>query len=210
VYRAGSGEFSRVVAFSDGVFAIAMTLLVIGVVVPTLSDPRSVSELAEALNDLLPNIISFFISFAVIGRYWMAHHGFFGRLGGVDRGLIGLNLVYLAFIAFLPFPTALLGEFFENPLSVAVYAVAVAIVSGLEVVMFRHAQRHDLMRETIPWDVYRWGVVMSLSPVLFFLISVPIAFLNTTLAVAAWALMLPFQMFANRYKPEGADRYLWG
>jgi uncharacterized membrane protein len=210
VYRAGSGEFSRVVAFSDGVFAIAMTLLVIGVVVPTLSDPRSVSELAEALNDLLPNIISFFISFAVIGRYWMAHHGFFGRLGGVDRGLIGLNLVYLAFIAFLPFPTALLGEFFENPLSVAVYAVAVAIVSGLEVVMFRHAQRHDLMQETIPRDVYRWGVVMSLSPVLFFLISVPIAFLNTTLAVAAWALMLPFQMFANRYKPEGADRYLWG
>ena len=210
MYRAGSAEFSRVVGFSDGVFAIAMTLLVIGVVVPSLSNPSSVRDLADALNDLLPNIISFFISFAVIGRYWVAHHGFFARLGAVDRSLIGLNLVYLAFIAFLPFPTALLGEFFENPLSVAVYAVAVAIVSGLEVVMFRHAHRHDLMRETVPTDVYRWGVLLSLSPVLFFLISVPIAFLSTTLAVVTWFLMFPFQMIADRFKPEGSDRYLWG
>ena len=66
----------------------------------------------------------------MIGRYWAAHHQFFARLARIDNGMIAINLVYLAFIAFLPFPTGLLGEYFENPLSVALYAVVVAIVSG--------------------------------------------------------------------------------
>ena len=126
-------------AFSDGVFAIAMTLLVVGIAVPTLSDGDSIDELADALNDLAPNFISFFISFGVIGRYWIAHHQFFAMLARADGRLVGINLLYLAFVAFLPFPTALLGTYFENPLSVSLYAVMVAIISGLEVVLFRHA-----------------------------------------------------------------------
>jgi uncharacterized membrane protein len=137
-----------VLAFSDGLFAIAMTLLVVAIGVPTLSDGDSVHELAEALNDLSPELISFFISFAVIGRYWAAHHLFFAQLARMDRGLIGLNLVYLAFVAFLPFPTALLGEYFDNPLSVVIYAVNVALVSGMEVVLFRHAHRAGLSRRS--------------------------------------------------------------
>ena len=106
-YERGSEEFSRLLAFSDGVFAIAMTLLVVGIAVPTLADGGDVGQLADALNDLVPNFTSFFISFTVIGRYWVAHHHFFSMLRRVDGRLIWVNLLYLAFIAFLPFPTAL-------------------------------------------------------------------------------------------------------
>ncbi len=109
-------------AFSDAVFAIAMTLLVVGIEIPDLSDADSVGELADALSDDLAAFISFVISFLVIGRYWVAHHAFFSRLAAVDNGLIGINLIYLLFIAFLPFPTGLLGNFFDNPLSIVVYA----------------------------------------------------------------------------------------
>ena len=144
-YGRDSVEFARTLTFTDGLFAIAMTLLVVDLAVPTLSDGSSVHELAEALNDDSAKFISFFISFAVIGRYWVAHHTYFSALARMDRGLIALNLVYLAFIAFLPFPTALLGEYFENPLSIAIYAVNVAIVSSMEVVLFSHAQSHDLL-----------------------------------------------------------------
>jgi uncharacterized membrane protein len=118
-----------------------------------------------------------------------------------------MNLVYLAFVAFLPFPTALLGTYFENPLSVAIYAVMVAIVSGLEVVLFRHAHRNGLLRETMPEDIYRWGVVQSTSPVIFFLASVPVAFASTTVAVCMWLLGVPFGIVANRWKPAEADRF---
>jgi uncharacterized membrane protein len=200
-------EFSRVLAFSDGVFAIAMTLLVVGIAVPALSDGDSIDELADALNDLTPNIISFFISFGVIGRYWVAHHQFFGLLARADSRLVGINLVYLGFIAFLPFPTALLGTYFENPLSVSMYAAMVAIISWLEVVLFRHAHRHGLLSQEMPADVYRWGVIGSLSPVAFFLASVPVAFASTTLAVSIWFLGIPFGILADRWKPADADRF---
>jgi uncharacterized membrane protein len=207
-YERGSEEFTRVVAFSDAVFAIAMTLLVVGIAVPTIEQQNDVGELADALNDLIPNFVSFFISFAVIGRYWFAHHQAFSLLAAVDRGLIGINLVYLAFVAFLPFPTALLGSFFENPLSIVLYAVTVGIISTMEVVEFRHAHRHGLFERGLPEDVYRWGVLVSLSPVGFFILSIPVAFLSTGLAAATWFLAVPWQSVTNRSKPQRADELL--
>jgi uncharacterized membrane protein len=207
-YSRESVEFGRVLAFSDGLFAIAMTLLVVGIAVPTLAEGDSVDELADAIGDLSGSFVSFFISFAVIGRYWVAHHQFFSLLGRIDQGLIGTNLIYLAFIAFLPFPTALLGQYFENPLSVAIYAGAVAIVSGMEVVQFRHAYRHGLLTRPLTPEVFRWGALMSLSPVIFFVASMPVAFLNTIVAVATWFLAVPFETIAQRWKPEGADELL--
>src|SRR5919106_2014744 len=170
-YERGSEEFSRTLALSDGVFAIAMTLLVIGIALPTIADSRSTSDLLDALNDLSESIISFFISFAVIARYWAAHQQQFSMLARMDRGFVGLNLVYLAFIAFLPFPTDLLVNFFENPISIVVYATNVAIISGMEVVLFRKAYRADLLTVSMPEDVYRWGVIGASSPVLIFILS---------------------------------------
>jgi uncharacterized membrane protein len=203
-------EFSRTLAFTDGLFAIAMTLLVVDLAVPVLHHDSSVHELADQLNDEKEKFISFFISFAVIGRYWLAHHSFFSQLARIDRALIGLNLLYLAFIALLPFPTALLGEYFSNPLSIVIYAVNVAIVSGMEVVLFSRAQNHDLLEKKLPRDVYRFGAAMSLAPVLFFMLSIPVAFVSTTLAVCCWFLGIPLAAIAGRWKPEGADELLLG
>jgi uncharacterized membrane protein len=185
-----------------------MTLLVIGIEIPDLSEKDSVGALADALGDNSASFVSFLISFLVIGRYWIAHHRFFSLLKEMDQGLVWLNLIYLLFVAFLPFPTALLGNFFENPLSIAVYAVAVAIVSGMEVVLFRHAHRAGLMFRPMPADVYRWSSAMSLSPVASFLLSIPVAFVDTSLAVAVWFAAVPFQIAADRFKPEAADEYL--
>jgi uncharacterized membrane protein len=207
-YERGDVEFGRVLAFSDGVFAIAMTLLVVGIAVPTLEEGSSVGELADAFDDLIGHFVSFFVSFAVIGRYWFAHHQFFARLEAMNNSLIGINLVYLAFVAFLPFPTALLGNYFENPLAVATYAVAVSIVSGMEVVLFRAAHRGGLLSKRVPEDVYRWGAMLSLSPLVFFMLSIPLAFVSTTIAACAWFLMIPWERFAQRWKPAHADEYL--
>jgi TMEM175 potassium channel family protein len=128
----------------------------------------------------------------------------------MDRGLIALHMPYLALVAFLPFPTALLGAYFENPLSIAIYAANVALVSGMEVVLFRHAYRHGLLRASLPAPVYRYGAAMSLSPVIFFLLSIPVAFASTTAAVLVWFLGLPFGILSERWKPEGADELLLG
>jgi TMEM175 potassium channel family protein len=182
-------------------------LLVVGIEAPNIPDTDSVRELADALDDNLSAYISFFISFAVIGRYWVAHHRLFGLLGRLDTAFIGLNLLYLAFVAFLPFPTAVLGRYFENPLSLTIYAVTVAAVSGMEVVLFRHAHRRGLLQEQMPEDIYIWRLTLSLSPVVFFLLSIPVAFISTSLAVALWFGGIPVGIIANRWQPRRADDF---
>jgi TMEM175 potassium channel family protein len=209
-YERDSVEFGRALAFSDGLFAIAMTLLIVAIAVPHIHDTDSVSDLWDALNDRSADFVSFFIGFAVIGRYWVAHHQSVSLLRAMDQRYLSLNLVYLAFIAFLPFPTALLGEYFENPLSIVIYAINVGAVSGMEVVLFRHAYRSGLLERQPPRDVYRFGVLMALSPVLFFAVSIPFAFISTTLAVCIWFLGIPLGAFSDRWKPEGADELLLG
>lgn len=206
--KRGSAEFNRVTAFSDGIFAIAMTLLIVSVSVPVISDTDSVSDLADALNDQTESFTSFFISFAVIGRYWVAHHQFFSLLDWFDMRLIAINLLYLAFIAFVPFPTDLLGTYFANPLSVSIYAVTIAIISGLEVMMLRHAHLAGLMHRPMPDPIYRWGVIQSTAPVAFFILSVPVAFaVGTPLAVALWFAAVPFGIATRGRKPTGFDEY---
>jgi uncharacterized membrane protein len=207
LFERGGEEFSRVLSFSDGLFAIAATLLVVGIAVPTISDANSVGDLADALNDQTEEFVSFAISFAVIGRYWVAHHQLFSLLRAFDRGLVSLNLLYLGFIAFVPFPTALLGEYFDNPLAVSVYATAVAIVSGLEVLLIRHARGAGLLRAEMPNDVYRWGVTMSTVPVVLFALSIPVAFIGSGWAVAVWCLNAPAGIYAQRNAPAGVDEY---
>ncbi|GHJ47201.1 hypothetical protein Cs7R123_45430 [Catellatospora sp. TT07R-123] len=204
-YPRDSVEFGRVLAFSDGLFAIAMTLLVVEVAVPKLVHENDVRELARDLGDLIPNFVGFFLSFAVIGRYWIAHHKLFSLLRGLDLGMIARNLLYLAFVAFLPFPTALLGDYFGNPLAITVYAVVAGLVSGMEVVLLRHSYRAGLLRVRLTTEVLRWGTIASMQPVVLFALSIPVAYWSTLAAVGVWFLAIPCGVFLNRSRPEGGE-----
>ena len=90
-------EFDRIAFFSDAVFAIAMTLLVVGIGIPHVREAR----VGDALRGKGSEVFSFFLSFVVIGFYWLSHHRFFARLGAVDARFMQLNLLYLAAIAFM-------------------------------------------------------------------------------------------------------------
>lgn len=195
-------------AFTDAVFAIAITLLVVGLEVPSLKNGSDQSELLRGLRDAAPDVASFVISFAVIGRYYMAHHAFASLLAAIDRRLLALTLVYLAFIAFLPFPTMLLGDHFENGVAVAVYALIVGSVSAMEVVLFVHAHRAGLLKRSPPARVLRWGLLASSLPAVFFFASVPVALFSSVLAVAMWFVAVPVELWLERRKPAGADEYL--
>lgn len=211
--RDGDGlEFERVSFFSDAVYAIAMTLLVVELRVPALlgnaADPQA---MLAALNEEFPVMLSFFIGFLLIGRYWLAHHQFWSGLRAVDARLIGINLVYLAFIAFLPFPVGLIGRYEANPISFLIFATCMALISGLEVVMFAYAARKDLTRAPVSAAVYRYGLIASGAPVVLFVLSMPVAFINTTLALCCWLLMIPWSAFLRQRAPrapQGLDDYL--
>jgi uncharacterized membrane protein len=203
-----SAEFARVVGFSDGVFAIAMTLLVLQIEVSGLPPGGgSAGDMLEALRDTLPEIVSFAVSFYVIGRYWLAHHWFFSRLGRIDRRLLSQNLAYLGLIAFLPFPTSLIGHYEENTIAFVVFALSMAAVSLMEIVLSRHSFRAGLLRAGVPPGTWVWARRGSLFPVAVFLLSIPIAFVDTTLALLSWVVLAPIGRSINSRMPLEVRAY---
>ena len=115
-------EFTRIVAFTDGVFAIAITLLVLSLEVPaSIKGP----DLHEFLVESWPQFFAYFLSFAVIGRFWISHHEVFSLLHDFDRRLLVLNLVYLSLVVLIPFPTELLGDYGDRTDPVVLYAAVV-------------------------------------------------------------------------------------
>lgn len=100
-------QIERIILFSDAVFAIAITLLVIEIKVPELKEPVAYSELIHSLWEKLRDILAYLLSFAVIGQFWSNHHRIFRYVNNYDGGLIWLNLLMLFFIALMPFTTFL-------------------------------------------------------------------------------------------------------
>lgn len=103
--RAGALALERLIFFSDAVFAIAITLLIIEVHVPRLPQTAGDAAFMQALSDLWPSFMGYGIGFAVIGTFWRAHHRAFGLAGSHDERVIAPNLLLLALIAFMPFAT---------------------------------------------------------------------------------------------------------
>jgi uncharacterized membrane protein len=168
-------DTSRVTAFSDGLFTIAATLLVVSIDLPNIPDADVSSQLPHVLDDVLPQLLSYFISFAVIVLFWFRHHALFGRVHTHDARFVALNMVFLAFIAVLPFPTELVGKYGEQSISVVVYALNVLVLSGLLTALFVYSERVGLVHP----DLESGGLhrLRALSVFVVFGASIPVALL---------------------------------
>jgi uncharacterized membrane protein len=177
--------FERTIAFSDGVFAIAITLLVLSIDVPKLGHGE---RLDHALSNLSDNIVSYFIGFAVIGLFWVGHHYFFGSLRGFDGRLLWLNLLYLSFIGLLPFTTALLGDYGNDPSALTAYAINVGLAGLADALMMVVAVRANLLEPT-KQAIGRQMIVRNLIPSAVFFASIPLAYIDTDVAKYSWLLI---------------------
>lgn len=145
-------DTNRIEAFSDGVFAIAITLLVIDIEVPA-----SGSVLGAELLRLWPSYLAYAVSFTVIGAIWINHHAMFDHIIRADHKLLLLNTFHLMFIAFIPFPTAVLARTLHDganaPLATAFYGATLTVIGVLVTVMWHYAAReHRLLGQAISRD----------------------------------------------------------
>ncbi|HET8565840.1 MAG TPA: TMEM175 family protein [Solirubrobacterales bacterium] len=193
-------EFSRIVAFSDGVFAIAITLLVLNL---TIDKGLSGSKLTEELLNNWDNLVAYAISFAVIGRFWVVHHGFFGEVRAFDGRLLGLNLFYLAWIVLIPFSSQVLGDYGGMTPSVVVYSVNLAAVVLVGLWLSVDARRRGLT--TIDDETHREGRVRSTYIAGIFLLSIPLGFVAPRAAPYLWLLLFldPSARLATRVASRG-------
>ncbi len=155
---------NRLEAFSDGVIAIAITLLVLEIDVPPSS------RLAAGLINIWPSYLAYAVSFIVIGAIWIRHHAMFQDINHVDEPFLLLNVAQLMFIAFLPFPTAVLAKAFHNREGEAVaatfYGGTLMIIGIIVTAMWYYAAHgHRLLRKEItPQEAKRIGRSLLVGP----------------------------------------------
>lgn len=174
--NANEKEASRVEAFSDGVFAIAITLLILEIKVPHLSKDASNADLIRAVLAEWPSFLAFLLSFVAILIMWVNHHGFFKLLRSVDSRFLFANGFLLLLIIFVPFPTAILAEYIDQPsanVAAVVYSGTYVLISAAYNLLFysaatnRRLIRHDVSDEHLRKirKAYRFGFLVYLAAV---------------------------------------------
>lgn len=137
-------SFERIVFFSDAVFAIAITLLVLEIKPPHL-EVHSESALRSGLLHLLPKFSGFIVSFLIIGLMWIEHHRIFRYITDYDGGLLWRNLVFLLSVSFVPFPTALYSEYFWSQTAFILYTASFAAVGLTKLWVWQYVVRRGTL-----------------------------------------------------------------
>lgn len=186
-----SGEaLARITMFSDGVFAIAITLLVL-----TLEVPRNIpaqvvkQELLARIMDERPDIFAFAFSFWVIGSLWMAHHRMFRYITRMDNGLLTINMLLLLCVAFLPYPVGIFGDYPAEPAAVIFFAGAQGITALVSTWLWVYASGRGLTRPGMDAAVVRYLTLRGLTVAGLFLASIPVALVSVWAAYATWGLI---------------------
>jgi uncharacterized membrane protein len=177
----------RLVFFSDAVMAIAITLLILDLKVPELSRAQATSGLPGVLYAQRAKFFSFVLSFAVIGLYWRSHLYIFGYIRRFDSLLIVLNLLFLLFIAMLPFVTSLLGEYGDLPFPNILYAITIAACgASLTAIWFYASHRHRLIDPDLDQRIILSQRLRTLAAPIMFLASILLASINPAIMQTSW------------------------
>jgi len=188
---------NRAEAFSDGVFAIAATLLVLELKVPHVEP----GGLSEALLERWPSYATYVVSFLIIGIIWVNHHAVMDRIKNVNRRLLFMNLVFLMVVAVIPFPTSLLADYIQaghdERLAAAVYSGTMALMGVSFGAMWAYAVLSNdlLLHEGVDANRARRSLWMFALGNPLYVLAIGVSLLSATLALAINALLALFYLF---------------
>jgi uncharacterized membrane protein len=194
----GPVEADRVLAFSDAIFAIAITLLTLNLEVPA---GLHGAGFTRALHQVLPALGAYVLSFVILGQLWLAHHRIFGVIARVDYTLLVRNLLFLGLIAIMPFPVRLLSDYTKQPLAVAIYAVAFITAMQLQRLIWLEVTRpehRDILREPIPAEIRDGFGRVLLGMLLVFGAAVPLGMFAPRYATLVWIVIIPLRLVVGR------------
>jgi uncharacterized membrane protein len=200
----------RLLSLSDGVVAIALTLLVLQLKIPALAkvpDANSASQLATQLGNGGDQLVSYAISFYVIAQFWLAHHRVFRQVAGHQEGLAWWNFVFLFTITIMPFTSNLLGQFSNNPLAVDIFALNLLAASLSTQGTLIFGASRGLLHPVKDPEAARASRRRAKVIIVVIAVSIGLAWVNTDLAKYSWLLIAaaPWAVnrwFASRKAPE--------
>lgn len=180
---------NRIEAFSDGVFAIVITLLVFQLKTPEgIQNREDWHELFHGLYNQLPKFVGFVTSFFFVAVFWVSHHQFFNTLNISKRGLLWLNNLFLFFVTFIPFPAAILGEFHQNITAVIFFGLSFFAASLTYSILRWYGWENDDTSDKFDETSLHKAMRLSfLLPVLY-LIGIGAAFFSLQIAILIYLL----------------------
>lgn len=200
------GDPERVKAFTDGVFAIIITILVLEIGVPADLPEQS---LREAVEETGPELLAWVISFLITGMYWMWHRDLFAQVRYVNRDVVWLNLLFMLPAALIPFAASVLGEYHDEPIALHLYGVVLIATALMRWVLYAYVMR----RPSLLWDPpthrgRRIGGLIAVSPIVVYGLAMLVAGASPTLSLVLY-LAIPLLYFALiailRQRPDTKD-----
>ena len=188
---------SRLEAFSDGVFAIAITLLILEISVPD----SGFEDLWGGIADQWPSYLAYATSFITIGGMWMAHHAIFRRLASADGNVMRLNILLLMLVSFLPFPTKLIAEAIDKTTdaeraAVIFYGLVLLAISAVTSALWRYAAGHpDLIEPGVGDEEVRAIATLATPRIGFIVAVVLLAFIAPQIAAFGYLLIAVIALF---------------
>jgi uncharacterized membrane protein len=181
---------NRVEALTDGVFAVAMTLLVLDIKVPELQSPFDISQLPGRLLALWPKFLSYTISFVILGVYWVGHHIQLSYIRRVDRPLLWINLLFLLWVVLVPFSTALLSAYPMAQIAITVYGFNLIAIGVTLAVHWWYATvetRH--VDADIHPGVVRGGLLRTLIAPSVYVVAIAVSFVRPEVSLFLYSLV---------------------
>jgi uncharacterized membrane protein len=193
----------RTLALSDGVFAFALTLLVLDLFVPTLSSNASSLDLWQGLSREYVSFMNYILSFFIAGVWWNAHHRNFQHIRDTNTALRMLNILFLVWIALLPFFTKILDQYIRLQLSVVLYAVDQAAAGFLLTIIWWYASRNKgLVDKNMTQSAIRFATLRNVAAPVYFILSIGISFVSPGLTSISWYGMIPLFIVLIRLEPK--------
>jgi uncharacterized membrane protein len=192
----------RITAFSDGVFSIAITLLVLNLHVPTISSNvpsyRVPHELLDQLGKQSPSLLSYLLSFVIVGIYWIAHHNMFHYIKRSNRPFLWINILLLMCVAFIPFPAGLLGQYPQQRISVIIYASSLILTNLMLSLLWWYAtSNHRLVDQDIDPHFVRTVNRRNMTAPVVYLVSIGLSFLSPLASLIVFFLFPLYYIFPS-------------
>ena len=196
----------RILALSDGVFAFAITLLVLDLVVPAFGPNQDITALPSLLADKWDSFFNYFLSFTMIAVWWNSHQRYFEYIRGYDGRLKALNLLILLTITLIPFCTKLLDTWsslrfpsLSSPFAVALYAFNEGAVGTFLALTWRHVTKdHRFIDNRLNQQTIDRMRITSIIPPIMFYLSIPLAYLGAPIAWISWYAIFPIAYTLRR------------
>ena len=200
-------EKSRIAALVDGIFAVAMTLLVLDLKLPEGLKMSSDAEVWRQLLELTGRFSTYTLSFIVLGTFWVGHHSLFHFVRKVNRHLLWLNLLFLLFTTLLPFSTNLLSAHSHLQIPIVVYGINLLLISLASLLQLTYLAHHPELSHNQLTPAWIANVRRRTSiPIVFVVASIAISFYKPNLAMTAYWLLLLFHFLPGRHhRPPEVD-----